>query len=209
MKRQKVVLFACPRCDSRIRTVENVFALETSQRCTTCLRTQGVLDGLTVVMTAAPADTVKVMSHLMLLLYSFGFSNSWMSVKRPSSPRLFPTGTTVGVADVEVSDAGDLSPVFGAEALLREVEEVAGQAVAISSVGASGRASSLDTVSMSSCRIVKGNWRWAREQEEKLEMRLANMYSRGIVSTDLGAQSSRRPRFCSFTDLCAAGPWII
>ena len=77
---------------------------------------QGSVEDLTVVMTAAPADTVIVMSHLILLLYSLEFSNSGMIVKRLRSPRLLAFGTIVGVVDVDISDAGDLSPLLGVEA---------------------------------------------------------------------------------------------
>ena len=75
-------------------------------------------------MTAAPADTVIVMSHLMLLLYSFEFSNSGISVNRPRSPRLWAIGTTIGSVDVDTSDAGDFSPLLGVEALLRDFDGV-------------------------------------------------------------------------------------
>ena len=73
-------------------------------------------------MTAAPADTVMVMSHLMLLLYSFGFSNSGMRVKRLSTPRLLAFGTIVGVVDVDTSEEGDFSPLLGVEAMLRTID---------------------------------------------------------------------------------------
>ena len=66
-----------------------------------------------------------VMSHLMLLLYSFEFSNSGMSVNRPRRPRLLVFGMIVGAVDVRISDAGDLSPLLGVEALLRDVDGVA------------------------------------------------------------------------------------
>ncbi len=69
-----------------------------------------------MVMTAAPADTVIVMSHLILLLYSLEFSSSGMSVNRLRSPRLLAFGTIVGVVDVGNSEAGDLSPLLGVEA---------------------------------------------------------------------------------------------
>ena len=76
-------------------------------------------------MTAAPDDTVMVMSHLMPLLYSLGFSSSGMSVNRPRSPRRSAFGTMVGAIDVDTSDAGDLSPLRGVEeALLRAVDAV-------------------------------------------------------------------------------------
>lgn len=102
---------------------------------------------LTVVMTAAPADTVMVMSHLMLLLYSLEFSNSGTSVNRLRSPGLLAFGTIVGVVDVDSSDAGNLNPLPGVEALLRDVDGVE-RVVFISVLGALGRASSLDVVSM-------------------------------------------------------------
>ena len=75
-------------------------------------------------MIAAPDDTVMVMSHLMPLLYSLGFSSSGMSVIRPRSPRLLAFGTMVGAINVDISDAGDLSPLRGVEALLRAVDGV-------------------------------------------------------------------------------------
>lgn len=48
-----------------------------------------------------------------------------MSVNRPRSPRLLAFGTIVEVVGVAISDAGDLSPPLGVEALLRDVEGVA------------------------------------------------------------------------------------
>ena len=75
-------------------------------------------------MVAAPADTVKVMSHLMRLLYSLGFSNSGMSVIRPRSPRLLDFGKMVGLVDLDISGSGDLSSVLRVGAMLRDVERV-------------------------------------------------------------------------------------
>lgn len=75
-------------------------------------------------MIAAPADTVMVMNHLMLLLYFIEFSNSGMSVKRPRSPRLSAFGTIVRVVDVDIPYAGDGSPLLEVEVLLRDVEGV-------------------------------------------------------------------------------------
>lgn len=77
-----------------------------------------------MVMTAAPADTVKVMNHLMVLLYSFEFSNSGTSVNRPRSPRLLAFGTIVMVVNVDVSRTGDVSLLLGAKSLLCVVEVV-------------------------------------------------------------------------------------
>ena len=63
-------------------------------------------------MAAAPADTIKVMSHLMLLLYSLGFSNSGMSVIRLRNPRLLDFGKIVGLVDLDDSGSGDFSSVL-------------------------------------------------------------------------------------------------
>lgn len=93
-----------------------------------------------MVMTAAPADTVIVMSHLILLLYSLEFSSSGMSVKRLRSPRLLAFGTIVGVVDVDNSDAVGLSPLLGVEAWLRDVDGV-GRATFISVLSGLGRIS--------------------------------------------------------------------
>ena len=73
---------------------------------------------LTVVITAAPADTMMVINHLMFLLYSLEFSNSGMSVKPPKSPRLFAIGTIEGLVDVANSDGQILIPRVAAEVLL-------------------------------------------------------------------------------------------
>lgn len=102
---------------------------------------------LTVVITAAPADTMMVITHLMLLLYSLEFSNSEMSVKPAKSPRLLAIGIIEGLVDVAGSDAEVLSPLVAAEALLRDVEGVEG-ALFISLEGAPGGSSSLDFVYM-------------------------------------------------------------
>ena len=67
-------------------------------------------------MTAAPTDTVKVTSHLMLLLYSLGFSNLGI--------RLLAFGMIVGFVNVNVPDASDLSPLPEVKGLLRDVEGV-------------------------------------------------------------------------------------
>ena len=67
-------------------------------------------------MTAAPADTVKVMSHLKLLLYSLEFSNLGI--------RLLAFGMIVGFVNVNVPDASDLSPLPEVKGLLRDVEGV-------------------------------------------------------------------------------------
>ena len=105
---------------------------------------------LTVVITAAPADTMMVISHLMLMLYSLGFSNSGMSVKPPKSPRLLAMGMIEGLVDVVVSDAEDLSPLLGLGTLLRDVEGVE-WILFISLDGTLGRTSSLGFVSMAHC----------------------------------------------------------
>lgn len=137
-------------------------------------------------MTAAPADTVKVMSHLMLLLYSLEFSNSGISVSRPRSPRLLAFGTIVGVVEVDVSDAGDLSPVLGVEALLRDVEGVS-TAVFISLLGASGTTSFLYLVSMA--RV--GYLLWALRHETRQGSRV----SRGLSDRIYAPKRIRRPSF--------------
>lgn len=99
-------------------------------------------------MTAAPADTVKVMSHLMLLLYSFGFSNSGTSVIRPRSPRPVDSGTIVGLVDhLDISGSGDLSSILGVGAMLLDVERVEA-VVFISLAGAFEGTSFSDTLSM-------------------------------------------------------------
>ena len=85
-------------------------------------------------MTAAPDDTVMVMSHLMPLLYPLGFSSSGMSDNRPRSPRLLAFGTIVGVIDT--SDAGDLSPLLGVEALLRAAVDGVHCVISIPTMGA-------------------------------------------------------------------------
>ena len=87
-------------------------------------------------MTAAPDDTVMVMSHLMPLLYSLGFSSSGMSDNRPRSPRLLAFRTTVGVGAIDTSDAGDLSPLLGVEALLRAAVDGVHCVISIPTMGA-------------------------------------------------------------------------
>ena len=106
-----------------------------------------------MVMTAAPADTVKVMSHLMLPLYSLEFSNSGINVIRPKSPRLLDFGTIVRLVDVDIPGSGDLSSILGVGAMLRDVAGVEGS-VFISLAGAFKGTSFLDALSMALVRCI-------------------------------------------------------
>ena len=61
-----------------------------------------------------------------------------MSDNRLRSPRLLAIGIVMEVGNVEISDAGDCSPLLGAEILLREVDGVQ-RVVATSGLEFSGR----------------------------------------------------------------------
>ena len=70
-----------------------------------------------------------------------------MSANRLRSPRILAIGTFKRVVNVNTLDAGDCSPLLGAEMLLREVDRVQ-RVVSISLEGALGRIPSLIVVSM-------------------------------------------------------------
>ena len=70
-----------------------------------------------------------------------------MSDNRLRSQRLLAIGIVMEVVNLEISDAGDCSPLLGAEILLREVDGVQ-RVVSISLVGALGRIPSLLVSSM-------------------------------------------------------------
>lgn len=111
-----------------------------------------------MVLTAAPADTVKIMSYLMLRMYSLGISNSGMGVNRPGSPRLLDFGTIVGLVDVIISFGGDLSSLLRVGATRRDVEGLEG-VVFTSLTGTTGGASSLEAVSVARVGyVLRSNW---------------------------------------------------